>query len=228
MGNNNSVQKKLSNEEILMNINKLFGETSGEQFPQYTFNSIGMNNMEGGCIVPAKNRYASLEAQLGGELQNIQTLGMLNSFGRMLNQSGGDGIDVDSLSELEEDSDADLDDELLEGGCPTCLAGGAEQTSEMFMSEVMKMENISATSVDKQTGGCGACDKKSESLSSLSLMKSLNMEGGCPACNATQVIRTIEMTGGKPSSEEMNIMPFYSSTSGSEYYSSVQKEHRYN
>jgi hypothetical protein len=124
-------------------------------------------------------------------------------------------------------------------------------TSNMFASEIAKLGDLSATSIGNMTGGCGCGAVKQlaekhipsetpssiiESLTGMTINPSTQSGGcqtcvqtaGCPACSATSVIKTSEMFGGKiQTSEEINIMPFYSSTSGSEYYSNMQKAHRY-
>ena len=79
MGNTNSTRK--SNEEILDNINKLFGKVSVNNQPIES--TLEISCVDGDWIVPNKNRYADLEKQVGGAIQDqrsCMTAGNLEAF----------------------------------------------------------------------------------------------------------------------------------------------------
>ena len=280
MGNNNSVQQNLSNDEIMSNINHLFSPYQQTDTRYDTIHSLDMSNTNGGCVECKRNRYVEFENQLGGELRNADNTIMFNKLAKFAVQSGGT-----NCSELD-DLDLNLEDSNQQNGGQINLsatsnalmselahvdylsatsvgnnlqAGGqisSAATSNMFASEIAKLGDLSATSIGNMTGGCGCeaqkqlsekqfIEKHTPSETPSSIIESLTgmtinpntqnggcpscvQTAGCPACGATSVIKTSEMFGGKiQSSEEINIMPFYSSTSGSEYYSNMQKAHRY-
>lgn len=310
MGNNNSVQQNLSNDEIMANINHLFAPYQQTETSYDTIHSLDMNNMSGGCVTCKRNRYAEFENQLGGELINANKEIMYNKLAKFAPQSGGnnyselDELDFDNNDQLGGDGEITSDmfkSELAHVGnlSATSFENNSQQnggqinltatsnalmselarvdnlsatsvgnnfqaggqinntaTSNMFMSEIAQLGNLSATSNGLMTGGCGCGIEKKlseeqfirkhtspksetsvvDSLTNMTLDKTVQdggcpscvQTGGCPSCSATSVMKTSEMFGGKiQTSEEMNIMPFYSSTSGTEYYSNMQKAHRY-
>lgn len=237
MGNKPSVQKQLTNDEIIANISKLFKSEPDDIPPMYTVETLNLNNpATGGDVKSTRNRYAPIQQQLGGQLKNIEKPSEVIKIEKFINQMVGGDKQLDE--ELEE---LDFEDEKPQTGGADCDA-----TSAMFMSEIRKMNNLSATSYDeppKMNGGCcapaqyggdkkcldSACERTSN-LTSLSGLDLSHMVGGCP-CN-TSISNTIGLAGGsaeknKPSSENINIMPFFSSTSGTEYYNNIQREHRY-
>lgn len=311
MGNNNSVQQNLSNDEIMANINHLFSTYQQTDTRYDTIHSLDMSNMNGGCVACKRNRYAEFENQLGGELRNADKAVMYNKLAKFAVQTGGsdyselDDLDFENNVQLGGDGEKTSDmfmSELAHVGnlSATSFENNSQQnggqnnltatsnalmsdlvrvdnlsatsvgnnfqaggqinnaaTSNMFMSEIAQLGNLSATSFGNMTGGCGCGIEKQLSeerfikkhtspksppetttsvIGSLTNM-TLDQNGGCPscvqtggcsACSATSVMKTSEMFGGKiQTSEEMNIMPFYSSTSGTEYYSNMQKAHRY-
>lgn len=250
MGSNNSVPRKYSNEEILANINKLFNQFNEKKHEPLTIHSLSLEKMDNENVVPRQSRYVEFEKQLGGAICEAQATKLLALAGGSCEpknckckcQNGGNDDEDGNISEssLNMDMDEDMEENnVLEGGCAAC----GDTTSDMFMSEILKMNNVSSTSHSPQYGGCGCDDKvipaikntimePDNSVSSLSLTFNTTpvspkvQKGGCPACT----MKTSELVGGafnKQSSEGMNIMPFYSSTSGTEYYSNMQREHRY-
>lgn len=212
MGNNNSVEKKLTNEEILANIYKFFNNNTQTTSETSVLSLHLENETSGGCLAPCQNRYHELEIQLGGKLEHIHALNNINNF---FHQSGGEA-DSD-ISDLDI---GDLEEDIVEEQ----QGGKYSETSNNFMSEILKLDVLSATSQDKcMLGGCG-CETKKEEPKSTSPITTLSLNkfsdkvqtGGCPMC------------ANKQSSEEINIIPFFSSTSGTEYYNAMQKEQRYN
>ena len=131
------------------------------------------------------------------------------------------------------------------------IGGGLSETSRANMTEIrnMKTDVLSPTSADvsnkkvnplsQQDGGCDILSSLSGFLSGKSttsqvfnegMNKGVNkMQGGGAETSLSSLVgMTSVMNGGKKqSSEEINVMPFYSSTSGSEYYNEMQRENRY-
>jgi hypothetical protein len=299
MGNNNSVHQNLSNEEIMANINKLF--VSYQQADDSkTIQSLDMSNFDGGCVGCKRNRYELYENKLGGSVQSSRKDVMLNNAANIACQfsgiKGGSGP-KEILEDLQFDDgvsntargDSDMTSNMfmseigrLDNLSATSLENNSQTggnfntaTSNMFMSEIGRLGNLSATSHENnsqtggnfntaisdafaselrhignlsatseenfaQAGGRG-CNKASvpcanqetsSQLGSLSEMtkvgNSIGQNGGCSACSSTSASIGGGLFGGKyQTSEEINIMPFYSSTSGTEYYSNMQKSHRY-
>lgn len=266
MGNNNSVQQNLSNDEIMANINKLFAPY---QQTNTNYDTIHSLDMSGGCVTCKRNRYSEFENQLGGELKNANNEIMYNNLSKFAGQternnySELEDLDFDNNEQFGGDGEMTSDmfmSELAHVGnlSATSFENNSQQnggqsnlsaTSNVLMSEIAHMNNLSATSVGNnlQTGGCGCSIEKKlsedkfikkhtpsqsttsaiESLTNMSLNKT-PQTGGFSSCSTTSIMQTSEMFGGKiQTSEEMNIMPFYSSTSGTEYYSNMQKTHRY-
>jgi hypothetical protein len=233
MGSSQSVPEQITNDEIFKNINKLFQSKCDNSDDCVTYNTLGLNNIYGGDACQTRYRYAEYEAQVGGRLANLDDKCGIQNVNSFLGQIGGKGkIDIgdDSDDELDMDEDDIEDDDefVLDGGnCAAC-----NSTSAMFMSELQNITQLSATSVVPQTGGKPACDTSMNSLSGFELTQTAGcpcssasvvgnkQNGGCP-CSAAAV------GGKKQTSEELNIMPFFSSTSGSEYYNHMQKNHRY-
>lgn len=302
MGNNNSVQQNLSNDEIMANINKLFAPYQQSYSGHDTIQSLDMSNVNGGCVACKRSRYAEFENQLGGELKRANNVITFNKLSQFAVQTGGnyvgelDELDFDNNSYSQEGGSGEMTSEMFmselahignlsatsfennnnqNGGQLNLTAtssalmsemarvdnlsatsignnlqnGGQVNgfaTSNMFMSEIAQLGNLSATSLGNMNGGCGCSAEKkfierqkspkdTSEIVSLSMAKTqdggcqtCSQTAGCVACSTTSAMKTSEMFGGKiQTSEEMNIMPFYSSTSGTEYYNNMQKAHRY-
>ena len=258
MGNNNSVQQKFSNDEIITNINKLF--ESYQHADVDTIQSLNMSTV-GGCFKCDRNRYAEFETQLGGSLRNAENIIKFDNLAKFANLSGGS---TEQLEELDFDNNfvgGNYDalatstafmSELANNGVLSATSNAVipeaktNTTSNMFMSDLANVNNLSATSPVVMNGGCG-CDleKKlaeeqfvqkhtSPKQPSTSILDSLtdmanivpSQNGGCSACTSSLKLNSL-VGGTLQTSEEMNIMPFYSSTSGTEYYGNMQKSHRY-
>lgn len=195
------MQRKLSNDEILTNINNIFKYSHMCQDNNCTIESLGFNELTGGNIVPRRARYVEYEKQLGGAFNGIEKIKSIIGINK--NKPEEESL---TLSEFEKET-------IQQGG----NLHNNNETSDMFMSEINKINNLSATSQPIEN----VQQKPTEQTISLSL-KTLSspiiQTGGC---NCT-------MSGGKvkQTSEEINVMPFYSSTSV-EYYGNMQKEHRY-
>lgn len=157
------------------------------------------------------------------ELEKIMVGGLLHAFA--INNSMQTGGDEDSdLEELEEQQN---------GGNATDL------TSNAHMSEVMKMTNLSATSMNNLEGGCGCQPQKGGILSATSVSSQKNNCNNCSISVASQNGGCCGMpqTGGcgcdkQPqnggdNSDEVNVMPFSSSSNMSNYYANMQRENRY-
>jgi len=116
------------------------------------------------------------------------------------------------------------------------LGGNCSSTSNTYCSE---------TSPPQQLGGCDACGtsniksnmKSNTSTANVSELKK-QLGGDCSTTSDLKCVglsttsgssRLLSqfMVGGANSSEEMNIMPFYTSMSGTEYYNNVKKDQRY-
>lgn len=266
MGIGNSTPKKLSNDDILANINKLFRHSSKCDDNKYTFGTLEMNGITGGSIVPPKKRYVTYENRLNRDLNDRGRLNFLLGVVKKNNQTGGN---LPALTEFENEQE-----QYQIGGCSQCDSntsplypdqlknafslsttsqnGGCvhcgDTTSQMNMSQ---LENVSQLSATSQNGGCAQCGNSmihKGQLSSLSATSYTIQNGGC-GCNKQNEEQLREELpkpnyklsfslsskddspkqsgGSNQTSEEINIMPFYSSTSGMEYYSNMQKEHRY-
>jgi hypothetical protein len=180
-----------------------------------TYNTLGLNNMYAGDAKQTRYRYAEYETQYGGKMTNLENQYCMKNINSFLSQLGaGKKPEYDSDDELDLEDD---DENILEGGCEACETTA---TSEFFMSELQNINQLSATSNNlMQTGGKPkSCE--ASNVSSLSGFE-MSLNGGCP-CSSNII------SGGKKQiSDELNIMPFFSSTSGSEYYTNMQKEHRY-
>jgi hypothetical protein len=261
MGLENSKTQKMSNDDIVGNINKLFGSLN---IPSEISESLHMDNYSGGDMYPTRQRYKEFEYQLGGMMKQMQLNKNLHNLSNAM--SGGAGEDYDS--DLEDFNDADeiveedgMVDNIADGfveengmiddDADGMIGGGLSETSRANMTEIrnMKTDVLSPTSADvsnkkvnplsQQDGGCDILSSLSGFLSGKSttsqvfnegMNKGVNkMQGGGAETSLSSLVgMTSVMNGGKKqSSEEINVMPFYSSTSGSEYYNEMQRENRY-
>jgi hypothetical protein len=252
MGSENSKTQKISNNDVMENINKLFGSLS---IPTtITETSLHMDDYSGGEY-PTRQRYKEFEYQLGGELKKVRLNNKLQNFSNLM--YGGDG-DYDSDLEFDNDDNDDnddnndyiddvRDDEIDEHDDmehddveheEDMIGGGLSETSKANMTEIRNMK----TNALSPTSGENVQDGGADTLSSLSgfltdkntTSQVFNSEinkmrgGGAETSLSSLAGMTSMMSGGrKQSSEEINVMPFYSSTSGSDYYSEMQKENRY-
>lgn len=256
MGNNNSIQQTPTNNEIMANINKLFSQHAQGNVPEITIHSLDMSDLHGGCngVKCTRNRFAPYEQQLGGMISSahkqIALTNGVNVACKFAPLSGGNGDDYSDLEMSDDEQQgggltATSNTFMSEIGKMTNLSvtspsgqtGGNLATSNAFASEIANMGQLSVTSMANMNGGCG-CDKppiavptmKTTSILDSLTDMSVKQQGGC-GCGVPSATSTVpsQLLGGgfKQTSEEMNIMPFYSSTSGTEYYNNMQKAHRY-
>ena len=243
MGLENSKTQKMSNNDIVENINKLFGSLS---VPTEITESLNMENYSGGNMYPTRQRYKEFEYQLGGMMKQMQLNKNLHNLSTTMNGGAGEEYDsdledFDNTDELIEDNEIDneIDEEVMMGG-------RLSETSRANMTEIknMKTDVLSPTSayvsnkkvepLSQQDGG-DILSSLSGFLSGKSTTSQVfndgvnKMHGGNAETSLSSLIgMTSVMNGGKKqSSEEINVMPFYSSTSGSEYYNEMQRENRY-
>lgn len=126
------------------------------------------------------------------------------------------------------------------------ISDDKQRTSSAHMSEIGKINVESPTSIvdytEKPLGaGCGECGgdneiaekqvlRKKDANILTSILSSLSdiasQSGGCAACGAGRESQKPAMPD-RTSSDEMNVMPFYSSTSGTEYYNNMQRMNRF-
>jgi hypothetical protein len=224
MGSENSTIQKKPNNDVIDNINKLFNLSNTHEDVD-AMTSLHINDMSGGSVYPTRQRYKEYEIQLGGQLKQLEVLNTINNFSHML--SGGDE-EFDSDLEFD-DTEHEHDDELVGGN-------GMSATSANHMSEIQKIktDQLSPTShdVNNLSDTLEQPSKVPETHDSASRIFDSEMAKlqSKPAQTGGETLSSLvgmEMFGGKQSSDEVNIMPIYSSASQSEYYNDMQKEHSF-
>lgn len=204
MGGNNSVPQKLSDNEIMENINKLFGSQRANN--DTTIQTLGI----GDCLEcePKRSRFIEFELQLGGELDKTRDKIRAHEFELFMNKIGGTRKDDDFDETLDMDETIDFQN------------GGKQDdvTSDNFMSELREIGKLSATSVDN----INTIPKEQQGGGALSATSPITYEQSQLSTTSNALF------GGNDRVDDVtNVMPFYSSTSGTEYYNNMQKEHRY-
>lgn len=212
-----------NNEGFIEGINQLFApHKPTHAVDSELLTTLNLEQFSGGCVVPPKSRYLEFEQQLGGSMQNEQ---QLNNIAQFFSYAGGK---VQNDSDLEEDDLSDLDmgdvdEEIKQDG------GNLSATSNANMSELnaINVSQLSATSM--QNGGVqngGSADHLTSEL--FGHMNAKQHGGNANVYDSLSPLSQFTMSGaGKKSSESINVMPLFSSTSGTEYYNDMQRANRY-
>lgn len=222
MGNIISSDKtNKDNEQFVGSITQLFTSSDPKNQPHDSdmLTTLNLDQFSGGCITPPKNRYAEFEQQLGGSLKTAEQFNNITKF--FSHVGGKDPNDDSDLMESDDDlSDLDMDDIEQDGGNLSVTS-----TSNMAEVNAVDVSKLSATSMPNNNVQAGGCDHLTSELFG-------HIEVGQSGGNAKLVdsqtsLSSLSMFGGKKSSESINVMPLFSSTSGTEYYNDMQRENRY-
>lgn len=204
MGNSYSAENDQSNDELMKGIDRLFAHKNN--MISDTINTLDISNLEGGCTVCSRNRYEEYEQQLGG---------MQNKFKQIMKYNS-----------------TEVDHEV-EKRLQNMHGGGDDVTSELFADEIEGLKHLSTTSNNymAQNGGRDNIDTNiSSSLSGMS-KEDFIQGGGMLDSSSYETTGSLGMSNLSNviynSNQEINVMPYYSSTSGAEYYNEMQRQHRY-
>lgn len=236
MGSNNSVsdeKNKVTNESILENIKKLFSSVPSQSSTSTdALTTLNIDDFGGENIQAPKGNYAEYEAQLGGKISEINKFNNINKVFSYIGGKIKDNEDSDESLEGMDDSDLEEiedveEDNVLEGG-------NLSVTSNLNMAEIngINVGKLSPTSgapdLNGQQGGNKTVPPMDDHLTSELFGHGARQDaqhGGAKKQSDTDNLSSLNMTSDK--SENINVMPVYSSTSVSDYYNDMQRENRY-